>query len=144
MTDEFIREVDEDLKEEKRLKLWKKIFPYVVSVSLGVILFTSGFVFWENFTNKKRQKLGDDFTAAVVLANEEDIDASLLALERIVDEGSDGYATMAKMKQASLLIGRGNLEDGLNIYLDLEKNAVDQSFRDIATILYVLNSLDSV
>ena len=53
MTDEFIREVDEDLKEEKRLKLWKKIFPYVVSVSLGVILFTSGFVFWENFTNKK-------------------------------------------------------------------------------------------
>ena len=144
MTDEFIREVDEDLKEEKRLKLWKKIFPYVVSVSLGVILFTSGFVFWENFSNKQRQQLGDDFTAAVILANEEDIDASLLALERIVDEGSDGYATMAKMKQASLLIGQGNLEDGLNIYLDLEKNAVDQSFRDIATILYVLNCLDSV
>jgi hypothetical protein len=144
MTDEFIREVDEDLKEEKRLKLWKKIFPYVVSVSLGVILFTSGFVVWENFSNKKRQQLGDDFTAAVVLANEEDIDAALLALERIVDEGSDGYATMAKMKQASLLIGQGNLEDGLNIYLDLEKNAVDQSFRDIATILHVLNSLDSL
>ncbi len=143
MTDEFIREVDEDLKEEKRLKLWKKFFPYVVGVSMGVVLLTSGFVFWENYTNKQRQQLGDDFTAAVVLANEEDIDAALLALERIVDKGSDGYATMAKMKQASLLIGQGSLEDGLNIYLDLEKNAIDQSFRDIATILYVLNSLDS-
>ena len=45
MREEFIREVDEDLKEEKRLKLWKRLLPYVVSISLGVILSTSGFVF---------------------------------------------------------------------------------------------------
>ena len=104
MTDEFIREVDEDLKEEKRLKLWKKFFPYVVSISLGIVLFTSGFVFWEGYSDNQRQKLGDDFTAAVVLAGEDDLDASLLALDRIVDKGSDGYVTMAKMKKASILI----------------------------------------
>ena len=143
MNDEFIREVDEDLKEEKRLKLWKKFFPYIVSISLGVVLFTSGFVFWEGYSNDYRQKLGDDFTAAVVLASEDDLDASLLALDRIVDKGSDGYVTMAKMKKASILIEQGRIDEGLEIYKDLEKNAVDQSFRDIATILYVLNSLDN-
>ena len=143
MTDEFIREVDEDVKEEKRLKLWKKFFPYVVSISLGIVLFTSGFVFWEGYSNNQRQKLGDDFTAAVVLAGEDDLDASLLALDRIVDKGSDGYVTMAKMKKASILIEQGRIDEGLEIYKDLEKNAVDQSFRDIATILYVLNSLNN-
>ncbi len=143
MTDEFIREVDEDLKEEKRLKLWKKFFPYVVSISLGIVLFTSGFVFWEGYSNDQRQKLGDDFTAAVVLAGEDDLDASLIALDRIVDKGSDGYVTMAKMKKASILIEQGRIDEGLEIYKDLEKNAVDQSFRDIATILYVLNSLNN-
>jgi hypothetical protein len=143
MTDEFIREVDEDVKEEKRLKLWKKFFPYVVSVSLGIVLFTSGFVFWEGYSNDQRQKLGDDFTAAVVLASEDDLDASLMALDRIVDKGSDGYVTMAKMKKASILIEQGRIDEGLEIYKDLEKNAVDQSFRDIATILYVLNSLNN-
>lgn len=143
MTDEFIREVDEDVKEEKRLKLWKKFFPYVVSISLGIVLFTSGFVFWEGYSNDQRQKLGDDFTAAVVLAGEDDLDASLLALDRIVDKGSDGYVTMAKMKKASILIEQGRIDEGLEIYKDLEKNAVDQSFRDIATILYVLNSLNN-
>ena len=143
MTDEFIREVDEDVKEEKRLKLWKKFFPYVVSISLGIVLFTSGFVFWEGYSNDQRQKLGDDFTAAVVLANEDDLDASLMALDRIVDKGSDGYVTMAKMKKASILIEQGRIDEGLEIYKDLEKNAVDQSFRDIATILYVLNSLNN-
>ena len=142
MSEEFIREVDEDLKEEKRLKLWKRLLPYVVSISLGVILSTSGYVFWENYTNKTKQQLGDDFTAAVELSNEEDIDAALLALDRIVDKGSDGYVTMAKLKKASVLIAKGERNEGLDIYLDLEKNAVDQSFRDIATILFVMNSID--
>ena len=87
--------------------------------------------------------MGDDFTAAMELSNEEDIDAALLALDRIVDKGSDGYVTMAKLKKASILIEKGKRDEGLEIYLDLEKNAVDQSFRDIATILYVMNSLDS-
>ena len=144
MSEEFIKEVDEDLKEEKRVKLWKKLFPYVLGFSFGVILLTSSFVFWENYTKNTNQSLGDDFTAAVGLANEDDIDAALLALDRIVDKGSDGYATIAKMKKASILIQKGDLEKGLAIYLDLERNAVDQSFRDIATILYVLNSMDKV
>ena len=143
MSEEFVREVDEDIKEENRIKLWKKVFPYVVSVSLGIIIFTSGYVFWNSYTENLNQQLGDDFTAAVQLANEEDLDASIVALNRIVDEGSDGYVTLAKMKKASILIQRGELESGLNIYLDLERNAVDQSFRDIASILYVLNSMDT-
>ena len=143
MSEEFIKEVDEDIKEEKRVKLWKKLIPYVISFSLTIILLTSGFVFWENYTKNSNQTLGDDFTAAVDLAKENDTDAALLALDRIVDKGSDGYATIAKMKKASLLIDKGLLDEGLSIYLDLERNAVDQSFRDIATILYVLNSMDS-
>ena len=142
MSEDFIREVDEDLKEEKRIVFWKKILPYVMSISLGIILFTSGFVFWKNYTEKLSQQLGDDFSAAVHLASEEDIDAAIIALNRIVDEGSDGYVTLAKMKKASLLIENGDVAEGLKIYSDLEKNAVDQSFRDIATILYVLNSMD--
>ena len=144
MSEEFIKEVDEDIKEEKRVKLWKKLIPYVISFSLTIILFTSGFVFWKNYTRNMNQTLGDDFTAAVDLANEDDTDAALLALDRIVDEGSDGYATIAKMKKASLLIDRGLSDEGLSIYIDLERNAVDQSFRDIATILYVLNSMDKI
>ena len=101
MSEEFIKEVDEDIKEEKRIKLWKKLIPYVISFSLTIILFTSGFVFWKNYTRNSNQTLGDDFTAAVDLANEDDTDAALLALDRIVDKGSDGYATIAKMKNST-------------------------------------------
>ncbi len=143
MTDEFIREVDEDLKQERNITLWRKFLPYILSLSLGIVFSISGYVFWDDYSEKVRQQLGDDFTAAVELSKEEDIGAALVALDRIVDKGSDGYVTMAKLKKASLLIDNGKLDEGLEIYLDLEKNAVDQSFRDIATILFVLNSLDN-
>tara|TARA_E500000331_G_C17138198_1_gene661513 strand:- start:18 stop:662 length:645 start_codon:yes stop_codon:yes gene_type:complete len=142
MSEEFIREVDEELKEEKYAKLWKKIGPYVISFAFGIVLFTTGFVGWGAYTEKKKQKLGDDFTAAVELLKEKDFDTALIALERITDGASDGYVTMAQMKKASILINKNQIEEGLAIYLDLEKTAVDQSFKDISTILYVLNAMN--
>ncbi len=142
MSEEFIREVDEELKEEKYIKLWKKIGPYVISFAVGIILFTTGFVGWNGFVEKKKQRLGDDFTSAVNLIKDKDIDTALFALEKITDEASDGYVTMAKMKKASILISQEKVEEGLGIYLDLEVSAIDQSFKDIATILYVLNAMD--
>ena len=59
-----------------------------------------------------------------------------------MDEGTDGYVTMAKMKKASLLIEQGKSTTAW-LFIKTLKNAVDQSFRDIATILYVLNSLNN-
>ena len=107
MSEEFIREVDEELQEEKYAKIWRKIGPYVISLAIGIVLFTSGVVFWNNYTEDKKQKLGDDFTAAVELIKEEDFDTALIALERITDKASDGYVTIAKMKKASkFLIGK--------------------------------------
>ena len=55
MTDEFIREVDEDLKQEKTEKLWKKFLPYIISVSLGIVFSTTGYVAWDNFSKNNRQ-----------------------------------------------------------------------------------------
>ena len=142
MSEEFIREVDEELQEEKYAKIWRKIGPYVISLAIGIVLFTSGVVFWNNYTEVKKQKLGDDFTAAVELIKEEDFDTALIALERITDKASDGYVTIAKMKKASILIQKKQIMEGLEIYEDLEKTAFDQSFKDMSTILFVLNAID--
>ncbi|MAH78714.1 MAG: hypothetical protein CBE14_003175 [Rickettsiales bacterium TMED254] len=142
MSEEFIREVDEELKEEKAAKLWKKVGPYVISFAVGIVLFTSGIVGWNNYTEMSRQQLGDDFSAAVELIKDDDFDSALIALEEITDKSSDGYVTMAKMKQASILIDKKQIEEGLDIYSDLEKTAVDQSFKDMSTILFVINALD--
>ena len=76
------------------------------------------------------------------LIQEQDTDAALLALEKVASSSSDGYITLAKMKQASILISDGKIDDGLKLYQDLENTAIDSSFRDISTLFYVLNAMD--
>ena len=142
MSEEFIKEVDDELKEERLAKLWRRLAPSIVGFSVGIILFVAGIVGGENYSENKSQRIGDDFTSAVVLINEKDIDTALIVLDEITDEASDGYVTMAKMKKATLLIKQNKVEEGLNVFLDLEKSAFDQSFKDMATIMYVLNAMD--
>tara|TARA_B100000886_G_scaffold338292_1_gene300793 strand:- start:863 stop:1513 length:651 start_codon:yes stop_codon:yes gene_type:complete len=144
MSEEFIREVDEELKEEKQAKLWKKIAPYLISIAGGIVLFTTFTVGWQSFITKKTQAMGDDFSAAVQLISEQDKDAAILALDKVTESTSDGYITLAKLKKASLLIEDGRVNEGLKIYLELEKTAVDSSFRDMSTIFYVLNAMDTL
>ena len=74
--------------------------------------------------------------------SEQDKDAAILALDKVTESNSDGYITLAKLKKASLLIEDGRVNEGLKIYLELEKTAVDSSFRDMSTIFYVLNAMD--
>ena len=142
MSEEFIREVEEELKEEKQAKLWKKIAPYLISIAGGIVLFTTFTVGWQSYITKKTQAMGDDFSAAVQLISEQDKDAAILALDKVTESNSDGYITLAKLKKASLLIEDGRVKEGLKIYLELEKTAVDSSFRDMSTIFYVLNAMD--
>ena len=144
MSEEFIREVDEELKEEKQAKLWKRLAPYLLSVAGGIVLFTTVSVGWQSYITKKTQGMGDDFSAAVQLVLEQDVDAAILALDRVTESTSDGYVTLAKLKKASLLIKNGKIVEGLKIYSELEKTAVDASFRDMSTIFYVLNAMDTL
>ena len=130
MSEEFIKEVDEEIKEEKLEKLWKRLAPYVISLALGIVIFTSVSVWWNSYLTNKKQSLGDDFTAAVQLIEENDFDAAIIALDKVIESSSDGYITLAKLKK------------GLELYLDLEKTAADSAFRDMATLFYVLNAMD--
>ena len=144
MSEEFIREVDEELKEEKQSRLWKKIAPYLISIAGGIVLFTTFSVGWQSYVKDKTQAMGDDFSAAVQLVLEQDVDGAILALDKVTESTSDGYVTLAKLKKASLLIENGKQKQGLDIYIELERSAVDASFKDMSTIFYVLNAMNTL
>jgi len=122
--------------------LWKKLAPYFIALASVIVLLTTAIVGWQTYSKNQRESLGDDFSAAVELIQEQDIDAALIALEKVASSSSDGYITLAKMKKASILISSGKINEGLDLYLDLENTAADASFRDISTLFYVLNAMD--
>ena len=72
MSDEFIREVDDDLKQEKTEKLWKKLLPYIVSLSLGIVLSTTRYVAWDNFSKNSRQQYLEEYEKEYISRLEQD------------------------------------------------------------------------
>ena len=68
MSEEFVREVDEDIKEERGLNYGKKYFLMLL------VFLVCYFYLWISFgiaTQNLNQQVGDDFTATVQLANED-------------------------------------------------------------------------
>ena len=76
MSEEFVREVDEISKRKRGSNYGKKYF-LMLLVFPWYNYFYFWICFWNNYTESLNQQLGDDFTAAVQLANEEDLDASI-------------------------------------------------------------------
>ena len=52
MSEDFIKEVDEDIKE-KRIKLWKKLIPYVIGSSFDSYFFYIRVCFLEKLHKKQ-------------------------------------------------------------------------------------------
>ena len=66
--DSFIREVDEELRSDRFQAFWKSYGKIVIGVALAVVIGTAAFRYWEYSTASKSAALGDNFMAAVKLA----------------------------------------------------------------------------
>lgn len=70
MTDQFIQEIQEDLRREKALKLWKRYGPYVIGVLVAVVIATAAVVGWQQYQQAQRAKEGRLFAEAAALAED--------------------------------------------------------------------------
>ena len=50
MSEEFIKEVDEEIKEERQMQLWKKLAPYFIALASAIILITISIVGWQTYS----------------------------------------------------------------------------------------------
>jgi hypothetical protein len=141
VTDIF-REVDEDLKRDQAIQLWKRYGKYVIAFAVATVLATAGIVGWQNYREKQRAAEGRAFALAMELANRGDAAAST-AMNNIVNQGG-GYRTLALLQEAGLKLRAGNKAAATAIYDGIAADGdVQQPFRDLATILSALTSIDT-
>ena len=144
--DNFIQELEEDLRRDRHLALWNKYGRYVVTVALVVVIGVAAMVAWRHYRTGERTKDSMAYNAALMLANQGPgaaSDAALPALRGIVQSGSDSYATLSRLQEAALLTKGGKPEEAVAIYDAMAANRdVDPMFRDLATLLRVLVMFD--
>ena len=106
--DSFIREVNEELRQDQAKALWDRYGPAFIGLAIVVVLFTAGYVGWQYWTETKANKSGDDFSAALLLANDGKADEALAALGALEKNGYGAYPLLARMRAATVLFEKGD------------------------------------
>jgi hypothetical protein len=141
--DDIFKEVDEELREERLTKIWKRIGPYVIGILSGAIIITSAVIGYREYDETQRQNWGVQFAEAMNLSEEGNWQESLDLYETLTEKTNLGYKTLSLFQAASLYAKNGNKEKALEIYQSLENKALDENFRDLATLMLIYLQFDN-
>lgn len=142
-TDQFIREVDEELRREQLTTLWKRFGNYVIAAAVLVVVITAGFKGWQWWHEREAARAGDRYLAAEALARDADPDGAIEAFNAIAASESGGYAALASFRSAALQIEAGDRQGAIT---QLDKitgdNRVDDILQDLARLRAAYLALD--
>ncbi len=133
--DSFIREVNEELRQDQARALWDRYGPNAIAIALFVVLATAAYVGWQYWENSRANKSGDAFSQALTLAAEGKNDEALAALETLEAEGYGAYPVLARLRAATLLAAQGDPQAAVAAFDEVASDtSVPQSIRDMARL----------
>lgn len=144
-SDEFIREVDEELQQEKLAELWKRYGNLVAAVVLVVVGGTAGYVAWQNWSKSQREAEAARYLRAAAIGQSLPPAETAKALESFAATATDGFRTVARMKAADASLTSG---DKAAAVAALEKVGADGSadplLREAAKIMAIGQQLGTL
>ncbi|HTQ34513.1 MAG TPA: tetratricopeptide repeat protein [Stellaceae bacterium] len=138
MSDIF-REIDEELRRDNLLKLWKAYGKYVIGVVIAALLVAGGVVAWRNHQKSLRQAESVRYEAGLSLLREGKDSEAAKIFATVKGEGS-GYGQLAAFEAADLAAKAGDQKAAIADYDKLAASPnVDPELRDAAILLSVMN-----
>lgn len=140
MSDIF-REIDEELRRDNLLKLWRLYSRYIIAAVVVALAIAAGIVAWRNHQLSERQARSVRYAAAMSLMRQGK-DAEAAKLFNSIAQDSGGYGKLANFEAADLAAKAGDRKAAIAAYDRIAASSdVDPEFRDVATLLSVMNSL---
>ena len=53
---DIFREIDEELRQERFERLWKRYGKFIIGAAVAVVLIVGGYKFWEYYSLKQKEK----------------------------------------------------------------------------------------
>lgn len=135
MQDAFIREVDEDLKNESMKKLWDKYGLFIIIVVVASLTLAVSYESLKTWYVRRAENRADAYAAALSLQNQARLAESEEAFDLVIDEKLGAFAELAKMQKANLLLEQDNIKEALSLLKEIsEDKSVSPQLRDTALI----------
>jgi len=106
--DSFIREVNEELRSDQMKGAVRRFGRYIIAIAVLIVLGTIGKVAYDYWDNTRSSGAGDQFLAAMKLADENKTDEALAALDKLEKEGHGAYPVLARMRAATVQSQKGD------------------------------------
>lgn len=139
---DILEEILNDEKEAKRLKLFRKLFPAIITLTIIVALGIAGYSWFLQAKTTHNQEIGDSF---VQLISDESKNTKLFneILKEIETNNKSKLSELASIKLASEQIKLTNVSDSMQL---LSKTINNKDYSEItksyARILYISLVLD--
>ena len=142
--DSFIREVDEELRQDKFNALWRRYGVWLITAAVLVVLGTASFRAYDYWKETRANSSGDAFLQALTLANERKSDEALKALEALQQDGYGSYPLLARMRAATVLAEKGDLEAAVAEFDAVAADgSIAEAIRDMARLRAALLLVDT-
>jgi hypothetical protein len=135
-SDEFIREVDEAVRQDRWLKLWKEYGAFVVGAAVAVVLGTAAGVGWRSWQESQRQAEAESYLAATELLRQNRPAEAAAAFRALAGDADSGYAVLARLQAAHALGQAGDEEGKLAMLRQLaDDDAAAPMYRELGGLL---------
>ena len=109
-SDEFIREVDEAVRQDRWLELWKQYNVYIVGVALAVVIGSAGSVGWQSYQQSQRAANAKALADATTLLAQDKPAEAAAAFVALAESAGGGVAVVARLRAAEAEKQAGNGE----------------------------------
>lgn len=137
MADDIFKEVEEQMRQERMNALWKKFGPYILGIAALILLTVVGVQYYQKYTKDIAAKDGQKLIEALDIINDPQMDneQGMNQLVELVENGSNGYPTIAKFRLASEYEKDSAKHDAaITLYSELSKEAEIEEMKSLATI----------
>jgi len=142
--DSFIREVNEEIRQDQAKALWDRFGPIVIGIAVLIVVGTAAFVGYEYWVETRANRSGDDFSQALRLANEGKNDEALTALAALESDGYGAYPLLARMRAATVLAAKGDFTGAVAGFDAVSSDgAIPGAIRDMARLRAALVLVDN-
>jgi hypothetical protein len=142
-SEQFIREVDEELRRAQLKAIWDRFAPLIIGVCVLVVLVTAGYRGWIWWQAREAAQAGDRYMAALENLQGENKALGEAEMAEIAEQGG-GYAPLARLRLAGEKAAAGQKAEAIAAYDAVSSDAfVSEPLRDLALIRAALLALDT-
>lgn len=135
MQDAFIREVDEDLKNESMKKLWDKYGLFIIIVVVASLTLAVSYESLKAWYIQRAENRADAYAMALSLQNQARFAESEEALDMVINENFGSFVELAKMQKANVLLEQDNPTEALALLKEISQDkSISPQLRDTARI----------